>query len=106
MSKRHRYNFQDIPNHHDVLFIQARVAREKIHFLNTTLDTHEDMGLMRTIDRHEGRIMFWIEPDFWNDFVHFAKDMSTRVDLEIGEVVNPELIPPGGLPLSNFVPEK
>ena len=93
---KNQYNLEDIPNLGDIIVINARVAREKIHFLNTTLDTHEDMGLMRTIDRHEGRIMFWIEPDFWNDFVAFAEAMRSLVNLEIGEIVNPELIPPNG----------
>ena len=89
------FEFHDIPNHGDVLGVHGRISRKSLHFVNSTLDTHEGMGMMRTVDRHEGRIMFWIEPDFWADFVAFAEEMHRRIGLEIGTVVNENLIPEG-----------
>lgn len=86
-------NYQDPPDFQDTIRVHARISRKNLHFVNSTLDTHEGIGLMRTIDRHEGRIMFWIEPDFWSDFVAFADEMHHRVGLEIGTIDTPELIP-------------
>lgn len=87
------FEFHDIPNFRDVIGVYGRVPRHNLHFVNSTLDTCEGMGLMRTVDRFEARIMFWIEPDYWNDFVDFTEDMRDRVGLEINSIVNSFLLP-------------
>ena len=89
------FEFHDIPNHGDVIGVHGRISRKNLHFVNSTLDTYEGMGMMRTVDRHEGRIMFWIEPDYWPYFVAFAEEMNGRVGLEIGTIVNETMIPEG-----------
>ena len=67
----------------DVIIIKARVAPHEIGYLNAQLDACEGLGVMRTIEPKEGRIVFWVSPDLLEEFYKFIEEIQEDVPLEL-----------------------
>ena len=67
----------------DVIIIKARIAPHEIGYLNAQLDACEGIGVMRTINPKEGRIVFWVSPDLLEEFYAFIEDIQKDVLIEL-----------------------
>jgi hypothetical protein len=57
----------------DVLIIPGRIPPKEICFINSLIDDHDGLAVMRTEDAVEGRMEFWVAPHSYDDFIAFVE---------------------------------
>ncbi len=67
----------------DAIIIKARVAPNEIGYLNAQLDACEGIAVIRTVDPQEGRVVFWVSPDFMDEFHQFIRALQEEIRLEL-----------------------
>ena len=60
-----------------------RLDPQEIQFLCAVVEGHEGLGVVRTIDQHNGIVEFWFSPLMQDDVDAFLATFGQQIDLTI-----------------------
>ncbi len=65
----------------DLIVRYALIDVKFIGYVNSLVESYEDIGQVRTYDNKRGIIIFWIMPDFKNTFFSLIKEFQKDIEL-------------------------
>ncbi len=76
------------PPKEDCVIIPGRLPSKEICFINSLLDDHEGMVVVRTESAEEGRMEYWISPYMVDQFKRFVECVNNELGIPM-EISDP-----------------
>ncbi|MBI5374469.1 MAG: DUF4911 domain-containing protein [Candidatus Schekmanbacteria bacterium] len=62
------------------LIVKARIKKENIVLFSWIIESHEGMGIMRTIDAKSGLVEFMVSPFFEKEFFEVITSLGEEIE--------------------------
>ncbi len=69
--------------HGDNLVYRLIIPRNEIGFFSGTLEAYEGLGIVRTIDEHQGIIEVWVPRDREKEFESVLDTLKNELSIEV-----------------------